>query len=220
LSSQQVTTCSEEIKNKQIESQSWGGDVNDVAARLGQFQKNLFEGKCAGHPEAQAYIAGANKMIGYGGNAAGSGGSSQGGAQSQQTGSASVNEGASSGNLAPIRRDTKSTEHNPAHNATSCIKIYHQDEIKARGLKTTMSSLMVNTCPYPISVTWCIVGDKRGAGDCNPGYSNLWDLGAHAQWGIGSDYQAVRYAACRHGKNMGFQPVEKDPRQPFRFSCS
>lgn len=104
LSSQQVTTCTEEIKNKQIESQSWGGDVDDVAARLGQFQKSLFEGRCAGHPEAQAYIAGANKMIGYGGNAAGSGGSSQSGTSSQRTGSAGANEGTSSGNLTANRR--------------------------------------------------------------------------------------------------------------------
>lgn len=88
LSSQQVASCSEEIKRKQIESQSWSGNVDDVAARLGQFQKSLFEGRCKGHPEAQAYIAGANKMIGYGGNAAGSGGGSQGGAQ-QQSGRAS-----------------------------------------------------------------------------------------------------------------------------------
>ncbi|MGA9165547.1 MAG: hypothetical protein WBZ31_13910 [Thiobacillus sp.] len=73
LSQQQISACSEEIKRTQIESQRWGGDANDVAARLGQFQKNLFEGKCSGHPEAQAYIAGANKMLGYGGNAAGGG---------------------------------------------------------------------------------------------------------------------------------------------------
>lgn len=104
LSPQQVTTCSEEIKNKQIESQSWGGNVDDVAARLGQFQKSLFEGRCAGHPEAQAYLAGANKMIGYGGNAAGSGGSLQNDTSSQRTGSASVNEGTSSGNLTANRR--------------------------------------------------------------------------------------------------------------------
>jgi hypothetical protein len=43
-----------------------------VANRLGRFQKELFEGRCAGHPEAQAYIAGANKMLGYGRSASGS----------------------------------------------------------------------------------------------------------------------------------------------------
>lgn len=71
LTPQQITACSQEIKAKQIESQRWSGNVNDISARLGRFQKDLFEGRCKGHPEAQAYIAGANKMIGYGGNASG-----------------------------------------------------------------------------------------------------------------------------------------------------
>jgi hypothetical protein len=65
LSPAQVTACSEEIKRTQIDSQRWPGDVNDVAARLGRFQKDMFEGRCVGHPDAQAYIAGANKMLGY-----------------------------------------------------------------------------------------------------------------------------------------------------------
>lgn len=68
LTPQQITACSEEIKAKQIESQSWPGNVNDISAKLGRFQKDLFEGRCKGHPEAQAYIAGANKMLSYGGN--------------------------------------------------------------------------------------------------------------------------------------------------------
>jgi len=74
LSQQQISACSEEIKRTQIESQRWGGDVNAVANRLGRFQKELFEGRCAGHPEARAYIAGANKMLGYGGSASGGNG--------------------------------------------------------------------------------------------------------------------------------------------------
>lgn len=80
LSQQQIAACSDEIKKKQTESQSWSGDVNAVASRLGQYQKDLFEGRCAGHPEAQTYIAGANKMLGYGGNATGRG--TAGGSQS------------------------------------------------------------------------------------------------------------------------------------------
>lgn len=78
LSQQQIAACSEDIKRKQSESQSWSGDVNAVASRLGQYQKDLFEGRCAGHPEAQAYIAGANKMLGYGGKATGGGGTADG----------------------------------------------------------------------------------------------------------------------------------------------
>ncbi len=65
LSQQAIDACTREIHAKQIESQSWGGGSDAVAARLGQFQKEMFEGRCSAHPEAQAYINGANRMLGY-----------------------------------------------------------------------------------------------------------------------------------------------------------
>lgn len=126
LSPQQVITCSEEIKNKQIESQSWGGDVNDVAARLGQFQKSLFEGRCAGHPEAQAYIAGANKMLGYGGNAAGSGGSS----------------GGSQANV-------------EIQGSPQCVKYYIVSETPETRTSDKMFSFGIqNICNFPVYIHW------------------------------------------------------------------
>jgi hypothetical protein len=73
LSQQQIASCTEDIKRKQVESQRWSGDVNATANRLGRFQKELFEGRCAGHPDAAKYLAGANKMLGDSGNVAGSG---------------------------------------------------------------------------------------------------------------------------------------------------
>ncbi len=66
LNQAQIDACSNDIKAMQVQSQSWPGDVNDVAARLGQYQKDMFEGRCAGHPEAQAYITSANRMLGNG----------------------------------------------------------------------------------------------------------------------------------------------------------
>ncbi len=65
LSPQQIAACTTDIHNKQRESQRWGGDVNDISNRLGRYQKDLFEGRCAGHPEAAAYLRGANTMLGY-----------------------------------------------------------------------------------------------------------------------------------------------------------
>jgi hypothetical protein len=85
LSTEQIAACTAEIKGKQVESQSWGGNVKDVSTRLGRFQKELFEGRCAGHPQAQAYITGANKMLAYGGNDAGSGGATSGNIEIQGT---------------------------------------------------------------------------------------------------------------------------------------
>lgn len=48
----------------QVELQSWGGSVQEISRRLGTAQKELFQGRCAGHPQAAAYIAGANRMLG------------------------------------------------------------------------------------------------------------------------------------------------------------
>lgn len=76
LAAEQVASCTNEIKKKQRESRffsaEWKGDSRENAARLARYQKELFEGRCSGHPEAQAYIAGANKMLSYGGNPSGS----------------------------------------------------------------------------------------------------------------------------------------------------
>ncbi len=63
LTPQQIRACSEEIKRTQIESQKWRGDIQETSVRLGRYQKELFEGRCAGHPEAEAYIRGAKRMI-------------------------------------------------------------------------------------------------------------------------------------------------------------
>lgn len=200
-----VASCGDEIKRVQIESQSWKGSADDVAARLGRYQKDLFEGRCAGHPDAKAYIAGANKMLAYGGNPEGS-------------------SGDSTAPLSAIRRDTKSKEHNPAHNASTCIQVYGPADMKARGLKSIMRSMLLNACPYSVSVIWCVEPGNGRPGDCTRGYSNLADLSAAGQQGssrgIDADGQQVQYAACRLGPGMGFQPVEKDPRYPYRFSCS
>jgi len=69
LNQAQIDACSNDIKTMQVQSQSWPGDVNDTAARLGQYQKDMFESRCAAHPQAQAYIASANRMLGNGGGA-------------------------------------------------------------------------------------------------------------------------------------------------------
>lgn len=43
---------------------------------------------------------------------------------------------------------------------------------------------------------------------------------AGSSLGVDADDHVVRFAACRFGPHMGFQALEKDPRFPFRFSCS
>lgn len=281
MSTQRIESCNEDIKSKQRESLRWSGTVNQIAAQLGRYQKALFEGACAGHPEAQTYIASANKMIADGSAAPAAPTATSkmsasvikdcddrleefrkramAGSESEETkrrnlglaqqnlfslfcashpdaaarmaeakemiaGRAAGGNGAASGTrLAPLKPGPKIAEHNPVHDATSCIKLYRgRAEIEAAGLRTTHSNLFVNSCNYSISLTWCVAADAKGnSGDCNPGYSNVWDLGAKAQWGIGGA-GTVHYGACRHNRERGwgFQPIEEDPRNPFRYSCS
>lgn len=57
-------SCISEANQMQVASQNWGGSIQEISRRLGTAQKALFEGRCAGHPQAAAYIAGADRMLG------------------------------------------------------------------------------------------------------------------------------------------------------------
>lgn len=202
LSTQQIAACSDEIKRTQVESQRWSGNANDVAARLGKFQKEMFEGRCAGHPEASAYLAGANRMLGHGGN-----------------------PNAGSGSSSRLAQGKESLDHNPVHDATNCIKLYGPAEMKARGMHSVMPSTMVNTCAFPIAVTWCVEAGNGRRGDCNPGFSNLHNLSAVGgapntnRYGVDAVNQNVKLGACRSAERWGFRPLKFDAQRPFAYAC-
>jgi hypothetical protein len=80
LSQPEVSACSEEIRRARARWKYWPGEASDAAARLGRIQKELFEGRCAAHPQARAYVTGANRMLEHA-RAAGSAGSSSGDSQ-------------------------------------------------------------------------------------------------------------------------------------------
>lgn len=67
LSSAQIAECDRVIKAEQVASQGWPGDARSVSARLGRFQYDLFNGRCAGHPQAALYLRGARRMLEQGG---------------------------------------------------------------------------------------------------------------------------------------------------------
>ncbi|MEZ5842565.1 MAG: hypothetical protein R3D27_02375 [Hyphomicrobiaceae bacterium] len=71
LTPQQIERCTEDANALQINSQRWQGSVQEISLKLGRQQKAMFEGRCAGHPQAARYIAGAERMI-VQGNPAGS----------------------------------------------------------------------------------------------------------------------------------------------------
>lgn len=59
----QIAACSEEIRRAHAAWTYWRGQATEAVARLARTQKDLFEGRCAGHPRAQAYVAVAHKMM-------------------------------------------------------------------------------------------------------------------------------------------------------------
>lgn len=197
LSQPQVASCSEEIKNKQIESQSWGGNVDDVAARLGQFQKGLFEGRCKGHPDAQAYIAGANKMIGYGGNASSSGGGSL---------PPLASSGSSSGSGSTDRSRTRKV-HNPAADAKGCVQLIQDSERQGAG--TSGNWRFANNCNGTVEIFWCFVQDN---GSCRGG--GTWTVHAGKGWPT-FENKPIRWGACR-GRDGGEMDKDSDG---GRYTC-
>lgn len=63
MSAQRVADCDIMVKSLQKSASTWPGTSAEISTRLGTQQKNLFQTGCAGHPQAAAYIAGAEKMI-------------------------------------------------------------------------------------------------------------------------------------------------------------
>jgi hypothetical protein len=128
LTPAQTASCTREIQDLQVASQRWGGNVNDTALRLGRMQKDLFEGRCAGHPEARAYIAGANKMI-------------------------AASSGGTGGSGSPDRNRSRKV-HNPAADAKGCTALTQGRE---RGALSSISGnkTFVNNCPTSVEFFWC-----------------------------------------------------------------
>jgi hypothetical protein len=59
----QIAGCSSEIGRAQVAWKYWRLDPREAVARLARMQKEIFEGRCAGHPQAQAYVAAAERVL-------------------------------------------------------------------------------------------------------------------------------------------------------------
>ena len=194
---QKIASCSEDIRRTQLESQSWPGNANDVAARLGRFQKELFKGRCASHPEAQAYIAGANKMLGYGGNSAANEGGSQ-------TPLPSAGNQGSGGSTDPSR--TRKV-HNPAADARNCVQLIQDSQRQGAG--TSGNWRFVNNCDSTVELFWCFVQDN---GSCREG--GTWTVHAGKGWPTFGN-KPIKWGACR-GRDGG--GMDRDS-EGNRYTC-
>jgi hypothetical protein len=83
LSQPEISACSEEIRRTRSRWKYWPGEASEAVARFARVQKELFEGRCAGHPQARAYVTAANRMLEHT-NAAANASSSSGGFQPQR----------------------------------------------------------------------------------------------------------------------------------------
>lgn len=186
LSQQQIAACSDEIKRTQVESQRWPGDVNDNAVRLGRFQKELFEGRCAGHPEAAAYIAGANRMLGY----ANTPSATTGGGPVQQQASASPPSSPS------VDRSRQHKIHNPAADAKGCTKLTGTGKLNSIGLGSGWQ--LTNNCGVTIEAFWCFI---EADGRCRR--AGTWTIKPGHTWPI-QDEGVIHWAACKGAGSGGF----------------
>jgi hypothetical protein len=62
-SQSQLSACSDEIRRVHGRWKYRPGGGVEAATHLGKTQKELFEGRCAGHPQARTYVASANRIL-------------------------------------------------------------------------------------------------------------------------------------------------------------
>lgn len=58
-----LTECDTALRTAQADSQTWKGTPEEKALRLGLIQRTLFNGRCAGHAQAVALVADAERSI-------------------------------------------------------------------------------------------------------------------------------------------------------------
>ncbi len=189
LSQQQIADCTTDIHNKQRESQRWAGNVNDVANRLGRYQKDLFEGRCAGHPDAPAYIRGANKMLGY----RNVGSTPMSGSTRQST-----NSGNSSGSTSSEVRDFPQPDRN------RCLQVVENTRGQQCGSRSSALVRVKNVCPESIKMLLCVRDTKRNRWSCGSSTGRAGEkyLDSVLQYTCESDGRYI-YAGCSEQASKG-----------------
>ncbi|MEO7814047.1 MAG: hypothetical protein ABIR87_01230 [Sphingomicrobium sp.] len=100
--------------------------------------------------------------------------------------------------IRPLRPTVAQEAHNPAGEATDCVRVIYKGDFDAQHVSTTQKAVFRNTCPRPVEVTWCTLN-----GDCKPGYTNLATVPARKDRGFSYEPSVrgskVAYAACYNG---------------------
>ncbi len=114
----------------------------------------------------------------------------------------------------PLRPTITQAAHNPAGEATDCVRVIYADDFDVEHVSTTQKAVFRNTCPHPVEVTWCTL-----TGDCRPGYTNLFTVPARKDRGFSYEPSVrgskVAYAACFNG----FVPHQGELSKKLNHAC-
>ncbi|WP_284359966.1 hypothetical protein [Candidatus Phycosocius spiralis] len=191
-----IAACTKEATQLQLSSQKWSGNVNDISARLGLMQRDLFQGRCAGHPEAAAYIAGANKMIGYGGNP-----SAVSGAPPMGSASGSSPTLTTAGHDTSASSTSSSTDSSvqdfPIPDRNDCLRVIEQTRGQECGRPNSLLVKIKNICPQTLRMHLCVFNSKDKSWECgsSTGRAGERDMDDVLQYACDSDGRFI-YAAC------------------------
>jgi hypothetical protein len=156
-----IDACAREIQDAQLENQrargAGAGPEADVT--LYTHQVEMFTGKCASHPEAAAYVSNGRRFLSQ----------AQQQADANKAANGSPQQQVANGAPKPLSTPPDRMEHNPAGEASQCIKVMRRSEFAALGVKTAVGNIgFYNSCNHNVEILWCSEGH-----DCNPGYSNM-----------------------------------------------
>ena len=106
---------------------------------------------------------------------------------------------AATGTGLPLLRPTVSQEaHNPAGEASDCVRVIYSDDFEVEHVSTTQKAVFRNRCSRPIEVSWCTI-----TSDCRPGYTNLATVPAKKDRGFSYEPSVagsrVAFSACYNG---------------------
>ncbi len=114
----------------------------------------------------------------------------------------------------PLRPTITQEAHNPAGEATDCVRVIGKGDFEAEHVSTTQKAVFRNTCSHPVEVTWC-----TKTSDCKPGYTNLFTVPAKKDRGFSYEPSVrgskVEYAACYNG----FVPHQGELSKKLTHAC-
>ena len=194
LSPDEIAQCSMDIQNAQVNSGSDTASIVDLYT----YQIALFEGECAGHPEADAYISNGRRFL------------------ARELGvdvdSLPTQNSTSSSSSTVTNRDYGDRSRVIASDGESAMDCTEIVDLASGDSSTSGGNRVIrNNCGEVIEIVWCYVGE--GLDGCGAG--GQWTLRVGGSWPVSVEKE-IRWAACRGRNTVGFE----DGSAGLRYICS